>query len=246
MLPVIAYERDRSALGQLEALIDEAERSLRVVVLTGDAREAARFLDAQPGLLLAISGIKTPSDSDGGVAFARRALERNRDNYLLVVVPSVECLEDVLGGALRVSGVLVRPIEPSRARKLLARLADEHERLVVGPERALIFRVGASVIRVPRSGLIYAEAIGKKLELWTARQRFSVYASLAELEETLKGDFVRCHRSFLINLAAVERADFAKLEAHMRGGAVVPISRSQKAALKARLAGGGEDADGGV
>ena len=246
MLPVIAYERDRRVLSEIEALMDEAEKSLRVVLLTGDRQEARRFLNAQDGLLLAIAGVQTPSESDDGIAFARCAQEKNHDNYLLMVVPSVQCLEDILGGALRVSGVLVRPIQTDRARRMLARLAEEHERLVVSPETALIFHVGASVVRVPRSSLLYVEAIGKKLDLWTARQRFSVYASLTDLEQTLRGDFARCHRSFLINLAAVEQVDFARMEVHMRGGAVVPVSRSQKSALKGLLTGERGDGDGGV
>jgi hypothetical protein len=248
LLPVIAYERDARALGQIEELMDAAEDSLRVVILTGDAREAGRFLDAQTGVLLAVAGVLAPSEGDGGLAFARCALEKNRDNYLVVVVPSVECLEEVLSGSLRVSGALVRPIRQDRARSLFQRLSDDYQGMVVSPENALIFHAGASVIRVPRASLLYVEAIGKKLELWTARQRFSVYASLADLEQTLKNDFVRCHRSFLINLAAVERVDFSRMEARMRGGSVVPISRSQKAVLKARLEGeGGEaGADGGL
>ena len=246
MLPVIAYERDRRALGQIEELINEAQRSLRVVLLTGDAREAGRFLEAQTGLILAIAGVETPAEADVGIAFAHRAQEKNRDNYLVVVVPSVECLEDVMGGALRVSGVLVRPIEPGRARRLLSRLAEEHEHLVVSAEEALVFHVGASVVRVPRAGLICVEAIGKKLELWTARQRFSVYASLSDLEQTLKDGFFRCHRSFLVNLAAVERVDFAAMEICLRGGIKAPVSRSQKAALKARLTSGEGDGDGSL
>lgn len=232
MLPVLLFDRDEGTQKVLRSVLDQMGDGFKLLWSGDDAREAQRFIDVEAGVILALCGIRTGEESDAGLALAYHMQRRNRDNYLMLIVSDLNVLASALTGSIRVSGILVKPVDHQRACTLMGQLLSEHESTMLPQDDKLTFKVGSTVLRVNPKGLLYVEACNKKLDLWTKRQCFSIYASMSELESALGKDFFRCHRSYLVNRSAVAQADYAAMELKLLDGTRLPISRSQKAALK--------------
>lgn len=89
--------------------------------------------------------------------------------------------------------------------KLKRRRAAEHER----EEKDLFVKASGSVRRIAIDDIIYIKGLAEYVQIWTrgAVNPVTTFDSLKRLEETLsKHAFMRVHKSYLINLAAIESA----------------------------------------
>ena len=118
------------------------------------------------------------------------------------------------------------------------RVADEP-----GRRLDLFVKQDTRLLRVAPADVTHFEALGDYVNLYTVRERFTLYGTMKDMQARLPADdFARVHRKYIIRLErllALE-GDTALLDAG-RDGAVtrpataVPIGSSYKAALLARL-----------
>ena len=90
-----------------------------------------------------------------------------------------------------------------------------------------------STYRIPLREVLYFEARNKKLYLYTQNAEIEFYDTLERLQTRLPKEFLRCHKSFVVNTAAIEEIALAQNRITLCGGRIeLPISRSCKAAVK--------------
>ena len=99
------------------------------------------------------------------------------------------------------------------------------------------------LVRIATADLLYVEALGDYVNLYTTRERLTVYGTMKDLETKLPGrDFARVHRKYIVRLdriVAIE-ADVALLDS-VRDASLsllpvrVPIGSSYKPGLLGRL-----------
>ena len=65
----------------------------------------------------------------------------------------------------------------------------------------------------------------------TKEQEIEFYDTLDRLTGELGGDYIRVHKSFIVNLNNVSMIHFANRTVHFTDGTFVPLSRTYKAAL---------------
>ncbi|OZG61968.1 DNA-binding response regulator [Bifidobacterium lemurum] len=124
---------------------------------------------------------------------------------------------------------LLKPVRESDLRDALARAAV---RLREESERPIGVRVGNAEYSVTPRDIIYAESRGRISRIHTERGVIESYLKLDELSARLPSRFVRCHKSYLVNLAYVWRFQSAQME--LSNGVTVPVS--QRRAAQAREA----------
>jgi two-component system LytT family response regulator len=150
--------------------------------------------------------------------FALRAFEIHAVDYLLKPF-SRERLDQALAHA---RGLVKAPLQ---VEPLLAQAAQRSLPL----ERVLI-RDGARVHVVPVANIAYAEAQDDYVLIHADGRSYLKNQPLSELESQLDpAAFVRVHRSYLVNLAAVRRIEQASKDTHcavLDGDVRIPISRS--------------------
>ncbi len=114
---------------------------------------------------------------------------------------------------------LLKPVErPALAEALW--LGWERHR-----PRTVLFRQDGRDVALPTEEILYLEGRNHGVEIHLAGETQSFPISLAEAEALLPaGFFSRCHKSFLVNLAAVE--DIGGGELLLRGGERLPVSRA--------------------
>lgn len=152
---------------------------------------------------------------------------------------------------------LLKPVEPARLARALARVTgtaqragaddDRIERLLAAvartkePPRRIAVRRGAKVTLVEPESVIFCRAEDKYAVLYTAEGEHVVDRTIEELEHTLDPSaFLRIHRSAIVNLACVR--DLTSLEGGRfvvtlkdRAGTQLYASRSGAKLLREKL-----------
>jgi len=115
---------------------------------------------------------------------------------------------------------LLKPIDPER-------LADALNRALAQLSRTrpamLRIKVGHKEQLINASSILYLESRLHKVIVTTLAREVETYAKLDALQAQLPSTFSRCHRSCIVNLAAVRSLDENELTLH--DGTRLPVSR---------------------
>lgn len=125
------------------------------------------------------------------------------------------------------SGYLVKPVDSALLRANLekaAAAAEERE------EPALTVSVGGRPVAIPCREIVYLESLGHTVGIHTREEIITVYERLDRLALRLPEGFLRCHKSFLVNMRRIRR--FQAQEVLLDTGAAIPLSRSRSAEAK--------------
>ena len=123
---------------------------------------------------------------------------------------------------VKASGYLLKPIDSEKFRRVIGEClaaADSTPDIVT-------FRTAVGYSSLPLQSIEFVEAQNKTVRLTrtdgTAERFSETFASMETYLSQEKG-FFKCHRSYIVNLACVDR--FTAGEILLRSGATVPIAR---------------------
>ena len=240
MLPVIIFEPDEEARSYLSGCVADycknTDSQMNLIGNASSAEETIRFLQEEKGIVLMMLGIITGKDERRrqAVQIGRSVIRSNRDSYTLFCLHNSQDLEALLNTGVRPAGVLIKPFEKEKLEKLLLRIdRDYSEMHEEEAGECLVVDSGNSTYRIPYSRILYIEALDKKLTIWTSRQRISVRATLNALAETLPhGFFYRCHRSYMVNVRAIDHVDFTAMEVVLTSGESLPLARTARDSMR--------------
>lgn len=204
------------------ALVGEADNGLDAARALTELKPDLVFLDIQMPRLTGLEVLELTGRRDGIIfttaydQHALRAFELHAVDYLLK--PFSQARFDA---ALE------------RARRLRGQAAPGLERLLA-PAGAWLARVlvrdGDGLQVLPVDDIAYVEAQADQVAFHAQGREHLKNQRISELEAQLDpARFVRVHRSFIINLAALqglERTDSDAHVARMRNGKRIPVSRS--------------------
>ena len=160
-----------------------------------------------------------------GVDTARKIRETDRDCLLVFITVSSDFAMD--GFLVQASGYVVKPIDSVKMANAMhaCRFVFERNRRTI----ALPYR--KDNIYVSIADLLYVETKGKDIIFHMKSGELRTRLSLRTLEEHLGGiPFLRCNRSFIINMNYVDRMQ--KDDFVMRNGDVVPIRKNNRGEIK--------------
>ncbi len=117
---------------------------------------------------------------------------------------------------------------------LLTKPIDDHKLLYYINKLVYSYRNENSSVTITSNGrkskimcndIFFLESHERKVIYNTTKGNFEEYIKLDKAIEKLKTDFLKCHKSFAVNLKYVK--DFSKLKILLSNGEEIPISRSQ-------------------
>ena len=114
---------------------------------------------------------------------------------------------------------LMKPLERDRFFKAMDK-AIERLRLV---EPYIMLQEKGEMIRLTIRSIFYVEVFSHSCMIHTADGLIEQKVSISEMEKSLGEQFVRVHRSYLVNLERVKR--IGKTEIVLENGEIVPLSR---------------------
>lgn len=238
-LPIVIYEPLASERDKiLTFLRDYSASNGRQFSIIGNAssiERATACLNQEDGILLLIVGICAGMGS-ASVTLEQCANQNNRDNYCLYWLHDMADLPELASMCQHPAGFILPPPEQTRFDHILKRICQDYAAISdTSGDRFLALQCGGTMHRLPITNIDYIEALDKRLNIWTGRQCLSVYETIGKMEQMLGNRFFRCHRSYLINLSHLERADYVNMEVQLKGGICLPLSRSAKEKFKLRM-----------
>lgn len=120
---------------------------------------------------------------------------------------------------------LLKPINTDKLFHVLDRLQNS-----VRTEKKLLFKTDEAALSIPAAKIWYFEACAHQCMLYTADEKYEIKQSITALEKYLTengnmgtSSFVRCHRSYIVNLQHI--STIVKNELILDNGIRLPVSR---------------------
>lgn len=138
---------------------------------------------------------------------------------------------------LNVVDYIVKPIGPARFLQAIDKAAEilqgKNDTLQVDEDSFIFIRDSGIVRRLKLDDLLFAEAMGDYVKLYTPQKFFAIHTTLKSVEERLpESKFLRVHRSYI---AAISKIDTIEDGALIINGKAIPVADAYRAILNRRL-----------
>lgn len=119
---------------------------------------------------------------------------------------------------------LIKPLEEAKFSRVLQEALEEAKRRRSSRQQERLF-IRTRNKTVPQGDILYIESRGKKVDIHTLKETFTIYGSMNRLEAQLGESFYRCHRGYLVNMAFISEYDADSIT--LAGGARVYLARKK-------------------
>lgn len=218
----ISFEAHEQAARQTEEYWEWMECS--------DDSELKKLVAEDPRLHLACVDI-TMKDA---VEMAKEIRARSAEVYMILVADMTVSPAVYMRPTIGAESLLLRPLDGSQIRDVLSEAIGTFVKrfLDTGDRRVFVLENRGARELIEYDRICYFESREKKLFCNTGGEEYPFYGTLDQLEEQLGEDFIRCHRSFLVNKDKIERVFLSQNCLELEGDIELPLSRSCKPAVK--------------
>ena len=219
MLHMALCDDEAVEVRYLTALVQQWAAARGLALRLSDYNSAESFLfayedDAAIDILLLDIQMKEMD----GVALARK-LRQLGNSVQIIFITGVP---DYMAEGYDVSALhyLLKPVKEERLFGVL----DKAVSLLEKAARTILLPRGGGQVRIKADDILYAEALGHTVHLYmTHGEEQSFPMRLSDMETLLGEGFFKCHRSFIVNMAHVERVTRTAMV--LAGGQELPLSR---------------------
>lgn len=205
----------------------------RARVITANSGEE---LLEEPGLeALEVVLLDMEMKTLNGIETGRRLKALNPE--LLLIFITGHC--DYALQAYEIEGFqyLLKPVTNERLGLVMdqvVRRLEERGAFRAGQQR-IVLQTKEQLVQVPYEEVLFIEKKLRKLTVHTLTEPYECYGTLKKFQENLDSHwFIQCHQGFLVNRFRIRRLTSEGL--HVEGhGAIVPVSRRHRPAVKAAL-----------
>lgn len=236
MVYMLAYNKERTELDELVSAAKEMiayySADLWEMEQVSTMKSLQAYFSKQPMLDLACYDVSEKQ----GIEFLRYIRSNGYQNALLMLLADCRMSPmEYIKPEILASELLLKPYSPEQLKSKLRELFLAFAAKVSAnePETVFVVETKDGKTRIPFAQIYYFEAREKKLFARTRRAEYPFYRTLDDLEQELPENFIRCHRSYVVNWNYVERIDLSASVLLLANEVSVPFSRTYKAKLKA-------------
>lgn len=138
---------------------------------------------------------------------------------------------------LNVADYIVKPVTTARFLQAVDKariiLESDKEQMNAEADEFVFIRDSNIIRRLKMDDIIYAEAMGDYVKIFTAQKFYAIHSTLKTVEERLPASkFLRVHRSYIV---AINKIDTIQEGALIINGKPIPVADSYRAALNKRM-----------
>ena len=153
-----------------------------------------------------------------GVALAKKLREENDSVQIIFTTGYADYMAE--GYEVAALHYLMKPVSEEKLFTVLDRAAAAIEKT----EQAVLLPVDGEVLKISPGDVQYVEAFAHSVVVHMENQQWEVRLSISEMEQRLTKEFIRCHRSYLVNLKYISR--IGKKEVILDNGTAIPLART--------------------
>jgi len=141
--------------------------------------------------------------NENGLEIAR--IMREKEKKVPIVFVSSSAKYAVESYDVDAYGYLIKPFQPEKVRHIMDKFLGQYEEYIVKDTR------GKEKLRVPLQNIEYFESKNTSILLHLSNgKQIRTYGKLGNIEKELENkNFLRCHQSYLINMAHIDRIEEA-------------------------------------
>jgi two-component system LytT family response regulator len=138
---------------------------------------------------------------------------------------------------LNVADYLLKPVTPSRFLQAIEKvkeiIASREVELKVEPSAFVFIRDNGMLKRVGLDDILYIEAMGDYVKIFTGQKFHAVHTTLKNIEDKLgSGHFLRVHRSYIVSLNKIDTISDGVIQI---GKSAIPVADAYRSLLNKRL-----------
>ena len=170
--------------------------------------------------------IQMEQGTDDGIRAARDLRRRGEKGLIVYVTGFIDYVQT--GYEVKAFRYLLK----SQIQDKLPHVLKDIRKELFGA-KVFAFQCGRETVRVNQRSILYLESDKRQLQLTTQESEYRFYGTLEEAHKELGDQFLRCHRSFLVNMEWIEA--YTSDHLRLKGNIVIPVSRSYSKEVKQRL-----------
>ena len=157
-----------------------------------------------------------------------------RQSYLMVVADGSISPMVYLRPGIMPSSLLLKPVSRENlvmvVNEMMDAFTEKFDSKDVPESFVIETREGKQYI--PLNQIYYIEAREKKIFIRTKQEEYGFYDTIENMEKKLPENFLRCHRSYIVNMSKVTAVKVSQSLIEVQDNLQVPLSRSYKRAVK--------------
>lgn len=162
-------------------------------------------------------------DGINGIDTARELRKKAEDTVLIFITGIKEYVFDAFDVAA--FHYLIKPIEEEKFNAVYERAVVEVKKKKQHQTGILFVKTRNRNVTFKQDEIIYIESRAKKVEIHTKSDTMEIYAAISELEKQLMGNFYRCHRGYLVNMAFI--VEYSNDSIALNNGETVILSKEK-------------------
>lgn len=234
MITMLMFDSLKNECKQLEmqardSFAHQSEDELKVTSF--QKIEQARQEINQGGLMdIAFLDVATPE----GVSFCREVREKNELAQFLVIADASVSPMVYMTPEIRATTLLLRPFTQAMSQQVINQFFSflYREQKEKDNDRKLVIENREGTISIPFSKIYYIEVSGKKIYVRLKDREYSRYDTMDAIVKQLPDNFIRCHRSFVVNTSFITKVKLSENTIYLEDDMMVPLARSFKADVK--------------
>ncbi len=169
-----------------------------------------------------------------GIILAKKTREIHEMTELLIVADSSVSPMEYMTPSIRAASLLLRPFAVKDAGRIVGEFFNAlyRNREETDDTKALIVENRDGKMPIPFSEIYYLEVREKRVFVRLKEREYSKYDTLDNISNELPEEFLRCHRSFIVNTRYISRVKLSENMIYLEDDICVPLSRSYKADMK--------------
>lgn len=218
---------DEPEIRRLLRLIIEKQDGFTVAAESGDFASAVlEFAKHRPDIVF----VDIDLNGESGLECAKVLTELNPKVKIIFATAHSEYMANAF--EVYAFDYLVKPFNVARVIKTLSRIRDEakEELLIVPSEKykgKLMIRGKEQVSFIDKKEIIFIERSENATKIFTEEEIYRTSAALSAIMEKLEEtEFMRCHKSYIINLSKISR-----IEPYGRWTYIVKLKGTEETAL---------------
>ena len=159
-----------------------------------------------------------------GLEVAEMIRKKNKDIYLIFTTGHLEYA--MLAYKFKTFDYIAKPFTTERLEDTVVRLFEDIHGL---PTKYL--KIDNKNTIIDENEIEYIKRDGMKVVFHTSFNDYSVYSSFNKLHDSLPNNFIRCHKSYVINVNKIKHADFVEGKIYFESGNICEIGPKYKKSL---------------
>ena len=205
MLKFVICDDNESVLTRLEKMLDSIfiknDINASVVFSSVNAQDIIDYISNNPIDVL-ILDINLNSKING-CDIANIARKKSKDTYIIFSTGHMEYV--LLAYKYKTFDYLPKPILEERLEETILRLIED-----MNSSPAKFIKLNNNKTIIKQDNINYIKKDGMKLVFCTNTREYEIYSSFNKIKNDLPENFVRCHKSFIVNVKNISDLDSNK------------------------------------